>query len=48
MSQVKIGEHANKLLDELAANRKKNGAVIRTKKLIIEELVVRLHKREVG
>ncbi len=47
MKQVKLNDNVDKLLTELSANRKKNGALNATKQAIVHELVMALHKKEI-
>ena len=47
MAQLSIDEYTNDLLDKLSKSRKENNKVIRTKKNIVEDLIIRTYKREV-
>lgn len=48
MKNVPLHNSVNEKLDEISKKRKESGALTRTKKDIVAELIAAAHKREVG
>jgi len=47
MSQIRISEKASEQLSEISEKRKKERALINSKKMVNEELIDKAHRREV-